>query len=211
MLALNIYVVTAAVPDLGRTHEDVAAAAIAGGADVIQFRDKRMTDEQFETTARALLTLCHTKHVPLIINDRVDVAIKIGADGVHVGQNDMPVAELRRRVSPGMIVGVSARTYQEAVALADSGADYLGVGPIFPTPSKDDASTPIGIVELGRICKNLVIPVVAIGGITAQNLPQIIDAGAAGAAVISAVTHQPDMRLATAALRSAWRESRQKA
>lgn len=203
-LSLRVYVITASVPELGRTHEDVAAAAIAGGADVIQFRDKMMPDNDFKKTAEKLLAMCGAKGVPLILNDRVEIAIEIGADGVHVGHEDISIADLRRRVPPEMIVGVSARNFDEAAALAGSGADYLGVGPIFATPSKTDASEPIAIDELRRICRAVRIPVVAIGGITAENLAQIVGTGAAGAAVIAAVSKQPDMTLATARLCETW-------
>lgn len=204
-LSLRVYVITEEVAKFNRTHEDVAIAAIAGGADVIQFRDKDTSDDLFEKTAVKLLGLCRAHHVPLIINDRVHIAIQIGADGVHVGHEDYPPAGVRQRITPGMILGVSARNYEEAVSLENSGADYLGVGPIFDTPSKADASEPIGLSELHRICKSVRIPVVAIGGITLSNLPRIIEAGAAGAAVISAVTHATDMQEATSALKDRWR------
>jgi thiamine-phosphate pyrophosphorylase len=206
-LALHVYVITENVPSLHRTHLDVAAAALAGGADIIQFRDKTMRDEEFRSTAQKLLRLCRVQRVPLILNDRVQIAIEIGADGIHVGHKDMSITDLRHRVPPGMIVGVSARNFDEALALANCDVDYLGVGPIFSTPSKSDASEPIGLDELRRICTTVKLPVVAIGGITASNLPGIIDSGASGAAVISAVSHQPDMTVATSQLRASWEKS----
>lgn len=211
--SLHVYVITESVPKFHRTHEDVAAAALAGGADVIQFRDKLMPDEEFAIVAKRLLQMCRAKRVPLIVNDRVDIAARIGADGIHVGQEDIApdsahISKLRRMWSPrnfDPIVGVSARNYDEAVSLADSGADYLGVGPIFATGSKADAGEPIGISELHRICEAMKIPIVAIGGITSSNLPRIIESGAAGAAVISAVTHQDDMTRATEVLQHWWK------
>jgi thiamine-phosphate pyrophosphorylase len=204
--SLHVYVITENVPSLHRTHLDVAAAAVAGGADIIQFRDKTMPDDEFRVTAQKLLQLCRAQGVPLIVNDRVEIAVQIGADGIHVGHEDMSVLELQRRIPPGMILGVSARNYNEAVALADCGADYLGVGPIFATPSKSDAGEPIGLDELCRICETVKLPIVAIGGITLSNLPDVTDTGAAGAAVISAVTHQPDMTLATSEFRAIWEQ-----
>ena len=212
-LVLHVYVITETVRKFKRTHENVVSAALAGGANVIQFRDKLLADEEFEIVAKKLLQMCRAKHVPLIVNDRMEIGAKIGADGIHVGQEDIVpsathISKIRRMWAGNgfdPIVGVSARNYQEAVALADSGADYLGVGPIFATGSKADASDPIGISELYRICAAAKIPIVAIGGITSSNLPRIIESGAAGAAVISAVTHQSDMKSATEVLQHWWK------
>lgn len=203
-LNLSVYVITANVPHLGRTHEDIAHAALAGGARIIQFRDKEMGDEEFTAVARRIQRLTRKHNALLIINDRVEIALAIGADGIHVGQHDLAFAEVKRLAHPGMILGVSATNYAEAVALARSGADYIGVGPIFPTPSKADATPPIGLDELARICRDVSMRVVAIGGITASNLPAIIEAGAAGAAVISAVCSAPDMADAAAVLQAIW-------
>ncbi|MDT8068920.1 MAG: thiamine phosphate synthase [Terriglobia bacterium] len=203
-LDLRVYIITASVPHLGRTHEDVALAALAGGARIIQFRDKEISDEEFAAIAQRLLQLTRKHNALLIINDRVEVALAIGADGVHVGQHDLAFAEVKRISCPGMIIGISATDYSEAISLASSGADYLGVGPIFPTPSKADATPPIGLDELARICRDIRIPIVAIGGITESNLPQIINIGVAGAAVISAISSAPDMTAATAALLGVW-------
>ena len=220
-LSLRVYVITTTVPELGRTHEDITSAAIVGGADVIQFRDKETLDDEFEATARRLLTLCRSKGVPLIINDRVEIAAKIGADGVHVGHEDFVIDRSRirqlrqmwgtKRNTKDPIIGVSARNLDEALALSTCGADYLGVGPIFATGSKADASEPIGTNELRRICRAVTIPVVAIGGITADNLPQVIQAGATGAAVIAVVAQASDMKLATETLQAAWKRSTTKA
>lgn len=203
-LDLRVYVITANVPQLGRTHEDVARAALAGGARIIQFRDKEMSNEEFIALARRIQQLTRKHNALLIINDRVEIALTIAADGVHVGQHDLAFAEVKRLARPGMILGVSATNYAEAAALADSGADYLGVGPIFPTPSKSDATLPIGLDELARICRDVRIPIVAIGGIGQSNLPDIIQAGSAGAAVISAISSAPDMTAATTALLGTW-------
>jgi thiamine-phosphate pyrophosphorylase len=201
---LRVYVITANVPHLGRTHLDVARAALAGGARIIQFRDKEMSDEEFAAVARQIQQLTREHNAPLVINDRVEIALAIGADGIHVGQHDLPFAEVKRLARLGMIIGVSATNYSEATALANSGADYLGVGPIFPTPSKGDATPPIGLDELSRICRGVTLPIVAIGGISESNLPAIIKAGAAGAAVISAISSASDMTAATKSLLSAW-------
>lgn len=202
--ASRVYVITDEVPALSRTHELVARAAIAGGATMLQFRDKRMDDRVFAETAARLLRLARAAGVPLIVNDRVAIAVAIGADGVHVGRRDADPRETRRALPAGLILGVSATSGEEAMGVDECGADYLGVGPIFPTSSKDDATSPIGVEELGRICREVRTPVVAIGGISRDRLPRIIEAGAAGAAVISAVTHAPDMVAATRELARIW-------
>ncbi len=207
-LDLRVYVITTDVPHLGRTHLDVAAATLRGGARVVQLRDKALGNEEFLETARRIQSLTRAHGAKLIINDRVDVALALGADGIHVGRHDMPVEELKKLVPPGMVVGLSATSFEEAKALACSGADYLGVGPVYPTTSKDDATPAIGIRELARICREVSVPVVAIGGIQEANLDEVIAAGAAGAAVIAAVAHAPDMAVATAQLLAQWESAR---
>ena len=201
---LRVYVVTAELARLGRTHEDVARAAVTGGGTVIQFRDKFMDDAVFATTADRVRNTTAAGGVPCIINDRVAIAIAAGADGVHVGRSDAAPHEIRKLLPPEMILGISATDYDEAVEMSFCGADYLGVGPIFPTGSKPDAAPPIGAMELARICRDVRLPVVAIGGINAKNLRQVIEAGAAGAAVVAAVAEAPDMQAAVAELRSIW-------
>lgn len=201
---LRVYVVTAELPRLGRTHEDVARAAVAGGGTVIQFRDKLMDDAVFATTADRVRSATAAGGVPCIINDRVGIAIAAGADGVHVGRGDTAPSQIRNLLPSGMILGLSARDYDEALEMSLCGADYLGVGPIFPTGSKPDAAPPIGLTELARICRDVRLPIVAIGGINAKNLRQVIEAGAAGAAVVAAVAEAPDMQAAVAELRSIW-------
>jgi thiamine-phosphate pyrophosphorylase len=160
---------------------------------MIQFRDKTMDDEQFAETALRILRMSRSAGVPLIINDRVSIAIAIGADGVHVGSNDGDAEEIRKTLPHGMILGVSARNVAEAMRMDAIGADYLGVGPVFPTNSKEDVTPPIGVAELELICRKVRTPVVAIGGVNAETMHSVICAGAAGVAVISAVSHAPDM------------------
>ncbi len=203
-LDLRLYVITACVPELGRTHEQVAAAAIRGGATAIQFRDKTMSEKQFMETAARIAALARAANVPLIVNDRVAIAVAVGADGAHIGQSDGNVCDIRKALPAGMILGVSVTNYLEALEMNATGADYLGVGPIFPTGSKDDAAPAIGVERLARICRDVNKPLVAIGGINRQNLRRVIEAGAVGAAVISAVTHAPDMVAAVAELRGVW-------
>lgn len=206
-LDLRVYVITSEVPELGRSHGDVAKAAIEGGATVIQFRDKTMDDSEFIDTAKNLVALSHASGVPLIINDRVEIAVAVGADGVHIGRGDGEVCSVRKSLPSDMLLGVSATDYRECMTLSATGADYLGVGPIFPTISKDDATPAIGPEELARICHDISKPVVAIGGINEGNLKGIIAAGAAGAAVISAVTHSADMPAAVGRLKDIWEKT----
>jgi thiamine-phosphate pyrophosphorylase len=201
---LRVYVITAELPRLGRTHEDVARAAVTGGGTVIQFRDKLMDDAVFATTADRVCSITAAGGMRCIINDRVGIAIATGADGVHVGRGDAAPHQIRNLLPPDMVLGISARDYDEALEMSLCGADYLGVGPVFPTGSKPNASPPIGPTELARICRDVRLPVVAIGGINAKNLRQVIEAGAAGAAVVAAVAEAPDMQAAVAELRSIW-------
>ena len=207
-LDLRVYVITACVPELGRTHEQVAAAAIRGGATAIQFRDKTMNEEEFAETATRVTALTRAAGVPLIVNDRVAIAVAIGADGVHIGRSDGNVREIRKTLPAGMVLGVSVTNYLEALEMNATDADYLGVGPIFPTGSKDDAAPAIGIEELARIRRDVNKPLVAIGGINRDNLRRVIESGAAGAAVISAVTRAPDMVAAVAELRGVWQRAK---
>jgi thiamine-phosphate pyrophosphorylase len=201
---LRVYVITAELPRLGRTHEDVARAAVTGGGTIVQFRDKHLGDAVFATTADRLRGITTASGVPCIINDRVGIAIAAGADGVHVGRSDAAPRQIKNLLPPEMILGISATDYNEAMEVSACGADYLGVGPVFPTGSKPDAAPPIGLAELARICRDAQLPVVAIGGINASNLQQVIEAGAAGAAVVAAVTEAQDMQAAVAELRSIW-------
>ncbi len=189
--------ITADVPELGRTHLDVAREAAKGGATIIQFREKRKSTREILEIAMALHKLLADKEIPLIINDRLDVALAVGASGVQVGQDDMPLDIARRFLGSERIIGVSARNLEEAVRAARGGADYLGVGPIFATPSKGDAGEPIGLKALSDIKKNVDIPIVAIGGVSPDNMETVIKAGADGVAVISAVALAPDMRKAS--------------
>jgi thiamine-phosphate pyrophosphorylase len=203
-LDLRVYVITTSLLRLGRDHVAITEAAVRGGANVVQFRDKAMSNEEFAATAERLLQITRPAGVPLIINDRVEIAVAIGAEGVHVGRQDAQVRDVRLSVPANMIVGGSATNLVEALEVSEAGADYLGVGPVFPTGSKADATPPIGLEELAKICRAVRRPVVAIGGITRLNLKQVIEAGAAGAAVIAAVAEAPDMIAATAQLHSVW-------
>ncbi|HHV61240.1 MAG TPA: thiamine phosphate synthase [Firmicutes bacterium] len=188
----DLYVVTDRKLACGRSHEEVAAAALAGGSRVIQLRDKEMTTRELIDTGLRLKEIVHEAGGILIINDRVDVALAVDADGVHLGQDDMPAALARRMLGREKIIGVSVSSEGEALAAELDGADYLGASAIFATPTKTDAA-PIGLDGLRKICDSVRIPVVAIGGINKGNIEQVIKAGAAGIAVVSAVVSAPDI------------------
>ncbi len=191
----GVYVITD--PQLGGGHLAGARAALQGGARIIQLRDKHATTRQLIEYALALRTLTRDYDALLIINDRLDVALAVEADGVHLGQDDMPIALARRLTGEGLIIGVSAETVEEAVRAEADGADYLGVGPMFTTATKPDAGTPVGPERLRAIKQRVRIPVFGIGGITLANAPQVLQAGADGICVISAVLTAPDPAEAT--------------
>lgn len=187
----------------GYSHLEVAREAIAGGATAIQFRDKKMGGRQLVEVAQALRKLTRETGVVFIVNDRVDVALAVGADGVHVGQEDIPAAIARRLVGPDKIVGLSVTNLEEALEAEREGvANYLGVGPIFPTGTKPDAAPPIGLKLLAEVSQHVSTPVVAIGGIGAGNATATIEAGADGVAVVHAIAWAEDVAAAARELRA---------
>lgn len=174
--------------------------AIEGGATFIQLREKNLSESAFEKEAIAIQELCRKHDVPFVVNDNVDIAKRMGADGVHVGQSDMEAGDVRALLGPDAILGVSAQTVEQALLAQERGADYLGVGAVFPTGSKDDA-VEVSHETLKAICEAVDIPVVAIGGITAENLSELKGSGICGIAVISAIFGQKDIKSATEDLR----------
>ena len=197
----RVYVIADASRDRGRSHLEIAEAAIRGGATAIQLRMKDEPARLMVGTARRLATLCQTAGVTFIVNDRVDVAMIVEADGVHVGQDDLPAEDVRRLLGRGVLLGVSAATVQEARAAERAGADYLGVGAIYATATKADAGAPVGPARIRELRRAVGLPLVAIGGITADNAAQVIAAGAQGVAVVSAVTTAEDMAAAARLIR----------
>ena len=208
MINWSLYVITDAKLSRGRSHWEVIRAAIAGGATVVQYREKEGTTRQMIEEARALRELARQAGVLFIVNDRVDIALAVDADGVHVGQDDMPAPLARKLLGAGKIVGVSVDNLEQALQAERDGADYIGAGPIFATPTKPDAAPPIGVEGLAQICRRVSIPVVAIGGINAENAGPIVEAGAAGVAVVSAVVAAPDVEAAARRLREAVERAR---
>ena len=182
------------------THVELAEQAIAGGADTVQFRQKHGTTRELITTAQSMQAVCEQHKVPLIVNDRADIALAVGATGAHFGQDDMPVSIGRQILSTKAIIGASARTEKKILAAITEGADYIGFGPIYGTTSKPDAEMPKGLERLRRMCDIAACPVIAIGGITVQTAGDVIRAGAHGIAVISAVCAYPEPTVATQAL-----------
>jgi thiamine-phosphate pyrophosphorylase len=191
----RLYVITDAGLARGRSHQEVIEAAILGGATIVQYRAKDVSTRQMVTEAQVLRELTRHAGVPFIVNDRVDVALAVDADGVHIGQDDMPVA-LARKLIGDRLLGVSAHSLSEAVQAVQDGADYLGVGPVFATPTKPDAAPPIGIDGLTTIRRQISIPIVAIGGINQANAAEVIRTGVNGIAVVSAVVAAADVTAA---------------
>ena len=171
------------------------------GATMIQLREKHLDRETFKTEALELKELCRRYSVPLIINDNVELALEIGADGVHVGQEDLEAGRARSLLGPDKILGVSAHCVEEALRAQKAGADYLGAGAVFPTGTKDDVSV-LPYERLKDICAAVDIPVVAIGGIGAHNILQLSGSGVAGVAVVSAIYAQPDVQQAARDLKA---------
>jgi thiamine-phosphate pyrophosphorylase len=167
-------------------------SALKGGATCVQLREKCLGEDAFEREALEIRELCRKYQVPLMINDNVEVAIRCGADGVHVGQSDMEAQNVRALVGESMILGVSAETVEQAVRAEKAGADYLGVGAVFPTATKLDATT-VSRETFRDICSTVSIPVVAIGGINRQNIPELTGLGADGVALVSAIFSAADI------------------
>jgi thiamine-phosphate pyrophosphorylase len=198
----GLYVVTDEKLSKGLTHTEIARRAIAGGADVIQLRDKTCDCAYLYRCAEEIRDIAREAGMPLIVNDRLDVALQTGADGVHLGQADTPLKFARRVAPKGFVIGVSAGKMQEALDAERDGADYIGLGPIFPTASKSDAGEACGLGLLREVKSRVSIPVVAIGGIGAGNAADVIRAGADGIAVISAVVSQDDIAAAARSLKA---------
>ena len=185
-----------------RTLTDVVRESLEGGVTMLQLREKTLAEPAFLAEAKELQALCREYHVPFIVNDNVDIALAMDADGVHVGQSDMEALDVRAKLGPGKIVGVSAQTVEQALLAEKHGADYLGVGAVFPTGSKDDADD-VSYDTLKAICQAVSIPVVAIGGISRDNVARLADSGICGVAVISAIYGAPDIRAAAQELNAA--------
>ena len=199
--SLCLYLCTDRLLLKGRSLFEAVEAAILGGVSMVQLREKEITAREFYALAMELLVLTKRHNIPLIINDRLDIALAVNAAGVHLGQDDIPLTEARRITPRGFVIGVSAHNREEARRAENEGADYIGAGAVFPTGTKADAGV-IGPAGLAAIVASVKIPVVGIGGISMSNIAEVKAAGAAGAAVISAILAKDDIRAAAADLRS---------
>ena len=194
---LSVYLVTDRTLSGVRGVLETVAAAIAGGAAIIQLRDPEAKTRALVEEARAILALTRRAGIPFIVNDRVDVALAVGVDGVHIGQSDMSVADTRTLIGPDPILGLSITSEADLDVSDLQGVDYLGVGPVFQTSTKPDSAPPINVGGLEAIVARTKIPIVAIGGLHAGNAAEAIAAGAKGIAIVSAICAAPDPEAAT--------------
>ena len=189
-----------------QTLEQAVEQAILGGVTLVQLREKAIASKAFYERALRIKAICHHYNVPLLINDRVDIALAVEADGVHIGQSDLPCGVVRQILGKDKIIGVSARTAQQAIQAQADGADYLGVGAMFATSTKQDAKT-VSVETLNDIRQSVTLPIVAIGGINHTTLPalqqalQAADTSIDGVAVVSAILGQKDVKLASEQLK----------
>lgn len=206
MVDWDVYLVTQASLSAGRTTADIVADAIAGGVGVVQLREKDRTARERYDVGREVRDLTREAGVAFIVNDRVDLAQALDADGVHLGDNDLPLSVARDLLGDDAIIGRSVSTVADAREAEAAGADYLGVGAVFATGSKDDIPDEehaVGTERVAAIADAVGIPIVGIGGITAENADTVVEAGADGVAVITAITQADDPSGATAALADA--------
>lgn len=202
--ALKVYFIMGS-PNCKDNPSTVLKEAIEGGITLFQFREKgteALTGDEKVSLAKELQQICRENQIPFIVNDDIGMAIALDADGVHIGQEDEPIGEARKKVGTNKIIGVSVHSYEEAITALEGGADYFGIGPVFPTKTKEDAKPSNGtklIEELRE--RGLTIPIVGIGGINAENAGSVIQSGADGVSVITAISHAPSVKEAAKALR----------
>ncbi|MDD2466767.1 MAG: thiamine phosphate synthase [Desulfobulbus sp.] len=203
MLDLSLYLVTDRELALGRDTINIVATAVRGGITCVQLREKHCSTREFIEEARAIKKLLAQMEypLPLIINDRLDVALAVGADGVHLGQSDMRLADARRLVGKTMVIGISAESVADALEAERAGADYVGISPVFSTPTKTDTAPPLGLTGIRAIRAAVSLPLVGIGGIHRENAAEVLQAGADGVAVVSAIVSAACPRSAAAALK----------
>ena len=197
--SLKLYAVTDRKWLKGSSLEEEVKKAVMAGVTMVQLREKHMEFAELVTLAKKIGAVVHKYNIPLIINDDIEAALASGADGVHVGQEDICASEARQRIGSSMILGVSARSAETAIEAERCGADYIGAGAVFSTSTKEDAKI-MSFDELKRICDSVSIPVVAIGGITEENIMELSGSGIAGAAVVSAIFAKEDVMVSSARL-----------
>lgn len=195
--ALKLYLVTDRPLSLGRPIEEIVSEAVAGGVTMVQLREKECPTGEFIALAKRLKALLAPLGVPLIINDRVDVALAVDADGVHIGQSDMPYEVARRLLGKEKIIGLSVENFSDLEVANTLDVDYVGISPVYGTPTKSDTAEPFGLEGLRRAVEMSVHPTVAIGGMNAQTIGEVMAAGTDGVAVVSAICSAPSPRKAT--------------
>src|SRR6185503_8094339 len=198
----RLYIILDRTATGGRALDDILLAALQGGAEMVQLREKTWPSGTVLPVAQRLLSLCRAAGVPFIINDRVDLAVAVDADGVHLGQDDLPPAAARAMLRPGKILGISTHSEAQATAAQAAGADYVAVGSMFPTVSKPEFQL-VGVALARKVRPLVRVPLIGIGGITPDNVGEVIAAGCDGVAVISAVCAAPDPKAAAARFVSA--------
>lgn len=198
----SLYLVTDRGLSLGRTHLEVIKEAVAGGVTMVQLREKELESGEFYREAVQIREFLRSRGCPLIINDRVDIALAVDADGVHVGQEDLPLTVVRKMLGPGKIVGVSVFTPEEAREAEAQGADYLGLSPIFMTATKPELVRQIGFEGIAPIRQAVKLPLVGIGSMNETNAFEVVRRGLDGVAVVSAICSRPDVRAAAALIRA---------
>jgi len=206
----SLYLVTDRGLSRGRRTLDIVKAAVKGGVTCVQLREKACGTREFIDQALSIKDFLKSRQIPLIINDRLDVAQAVGADGVHLGQSDMPFSMAKKIAREDMVIGISAESLADAVHAEKEGADYIGVSPIYKTPTKTDTAPPLGLSGLSEIRKAVNIPLVGIGGLNAANCGQVIENGADGVAVVSAIVAADDPELSARHLKQIIDEAKSK-
>lgn len=189
---IDLYPVTDSSQSLGRSNYEVLEGIIAGGARIVQLRDKNLAKKELYILAREFRQLTERAGMLLVINDHVDIALAVGADGVHLGQEDLPL-EAARGIAPELIIGISTHSLEQALVAQEGGADYVNIGPIFPTGTKATAMAPLGPGAVSQIAPRLGIPFTVMGGINRENIGRVLEAGARKVAVVTAVTWAGDI------------------
>ena len=201
----DLYALTDSRLALGRSVEEQARALLAAGVKILQYREKHAKPGVMLEECRLLRRLTEEAGACFIVNDHIDIAMLVDADGVHVGQDDLPVAEVRRLLGPAKVIGLSTHCPEQALAAVDAGADYIGVGPIFATRTKEDVCDPVGFGYLDWVARNITLPFVAIGGIKEHNIGEVMRHGAKCCALVSELVGARDIAAKVAAVRQAMR------
>lgn len=192
-LPAGIYALTSELHSLGRSNIEVASEILAAGVPILQYREKSKKVRVMYEECLVLRAMTQQTGALFIINDHLDLALAVGADGVHIGQDDLPLRKVRELLGPGLLIGVSTHSPAQAQAAVKDGADYIGVGPLFATQTKIDVCDPVGLDYLDYVVKNLEIPFVAIGGIKEHNLAEVIKTGARTIALVTEIVGNPDI------------------